>query len=520
MQSVKKFIEDENGMPVPYVDNGNGVLVPALWAPYPGSQEIFLALPCIGSDAITEACAGGGKGSGKTNALLMDFAQHCLQRYDAAWKGLIVRRHLKQLEELIHISHQLFPRAFPGQVEFNWVSRTWKWTTGETLRMAHFYDEAQYQDFHGLAYPAIYIDEATMYPNDGVLRYLLTILRSTAANMPRKLRMSTNPSGPGHNWVYMRYRLPLPGFPHQLVGPLIDDAKDERGNLEPKRRYIHFPVEQNLLLMHNDPDYITRVCAGATSEAQYRAYRYGDWSIVAGGMFDDIWSKCREHCVVPRFQNDRVPEGWKIHRAHDPGSAKPASFGWYAESDGTPVAFADGRMMNTLRGDIFRWKEWYVWTGKPNEGVKHLSIRDLAEGVREREERWGVLKRVKRGPSDISIFDDNYGFCAADVYDTHGVGFEKAAKGPNSRKEGWQQLRMYLQSTIPPEEGKPREHPGLFIVGDDNPQWLRTVPTLPRQEGDEDDIDTSAEDHIADETRYRLRFSTKPAFSTRRHRLF
>ena len=35
-------------------------------------------------------------------------------------------------------------------------------------------------------------------------------------------------------------------------------------------------------------------------------------------------------------------------------------------------------------------------------------------------------------------------------------------------------------------------------------QFIRTVPVLPRDETDGDDVDTAAEDHVADEKRYRL----------------
>jgi hypothetical protein len=35
-------------------------------------------------------------------------------------------------------------------------------------------------------------------------------------------------------------------------------------------------------------------------------------------------------------------------------------------------------------------------------------------------------------------------------------------------------------------------------------QFIRTVPALPRDEVDMDDVATRAEDHLGDETRYRL----------------
>ena len=55
-----------------------------------------------------------------------------------------------------------------------------------------------------------------------------------------------------------------------------------------------------------------------------------------------------------------------------------------------------------------------------------------------------------------------------------------------------------------PTPGRPREAPGLFVM-EHCDQFTRTVPSLPRDEKDMDDVDTDAEDHIGDETRYRVR---------------
>jgi hypothetical protein len=50
----------------------------------------------------------------------------------------------------------------------------------------------------------------------------------------------------------------------------------------------------------------------------------------------------------------------------------------------------------------------------------------------------------------------------------------------------------------------PREYPGLFVTTDCG-QFLRTVPVLPRDDKNMDDVDTNAEDHVGDETRYIVR---------------
>ena len=45
------------------------------------------------------------------------------------------------------------------------------------------------------------------------------------------------------------------------------------------------------------------------------------------------------------------------------------------------------------------------------------------------------------------------------------------------------------------------ENPGLWVFNTCS-DWIRTVPTLMRDDKNVEDIDTTSEDHIADETRY------------------
>jgi hypothetical protein len=54
------------------------------------------------------------------------------------------------------------------------------------------------------------------------------------------------------------------------------------------------------------------------------------------------------------------------------------------------------------------------------------------------------------------------------------------------------------------------------IVESECPQFLRTVPVLPRDPRYPDKIYDAAENHLADARRYGLRFDLTPAFSTRR----
>lgn len=306
--------------------------------------------------------------------------------------------------------------------------------------------------------------------------------------MPRKYRATTNPYGIGHNWVKLRFRLP------QMRGVVIREPD------EPARVAIHGHLEENRILLAAEPDYINRIRMAARNPSELEAWLYGSWDILAGGMFDDLWD-ARTHIVDPFA----IPRGWRIDRSFDWGSSKPFSVGWWAQSNGdNPVDKWNNPLRNTIRGDLFRIREWYgCRTGGENEGVKMLAS-EIARGILHKEKQWNLKGHVKPGPADTSIWDEQNGMCIATDMRLEGVNWEPADKGPGSRKQGWEQCRKLLSGSSA-EPGLPRENPGIFVFRGACPEFERTFPTLPRDDKDLDDVDTDAEDHIGDETRYRIR---------------
>jgi hypothetical protein len=234
-------------------------------------------------------------------------------------------------------------------------------------------------------------------------------------------------------------------------------------------------------------------------------------------MFGDVWVPTI-HLVRPFT----LPASWALDRSFDWGSSKPFSVGWWAESDGSDFRDADGKWRSSVRGDLFRIREWYGCTQKANEGLKLLAT-DIAKGIVERELLWGLHGKVKSGPADNSIFDVQNGMCIADDMERkvrmddgteyRGISWERANKSPGSRKTGWEQMRKMFKDALPNKDGRPREYPGLFAFDTHNPHRVRCVPVLPRSEKDMDDVDTDAEDHNGDETRYRVRESGQAARS-------
>jgi len=76
--------------------------VQVVWQPQPGPQTAFLECP------VFEVFYGGARGGGKTEASIGDWLQHS-STYGEHAIGIFVRRKLKQLEEVIARTHQIFP---------------------------------------------------------------------------------------------------------------------------------------------------------------------------------------------------------------------------------------------------------------------------------------------------------------------------------------------------------------------------------------------------------------------------
>jgi hypothetical protein len=73
-----------------------------IWYPLKGSQTAFMQCPGL------EALFHGTRGPGKTDSLLMAFAQHVGKGYGAAWRGVIFRQTYPQLADVQAKSEKWF----------------------------------------------------------------------------------------------------------------------------------------------------------------------------------------------------------------------------------------------------------------------------------------------------------------------------------------------------------------------------------------------------------------------------
>lgn len=459
------------------------------WAPQPGSQERFMSCP------IFECLLEGTRGGGKTDALLMDFAQFIGKGYGADWKGVLFREEYPNLEDVINKSKKWFSKIFPGAV-YNEGKHVWKFPDGEMLYFRHAKRPGDYWKYHGHEYPWIGWEELTNWPTDELYLSMMSVCRSSNPNVPRRYRSTCNPYGRGHNWVKMRF------IDLALQGKLIIDQ-----NSKNERVYISSSIYENKFLLENDPHYL-RNLESLTDQNKKKAWLEGSWDIVAGGMFDDVWS--RDVHVIKPFE---IPHTWYIDRCFDWGSAAPFYHALIAMSDGSRIKVD----VDPITGkDIFKYfpkktlfviDEWYGWNGRPNEGIR-LTADEVGRGIAKMDVPW--LQQgynIHPGPADSSIYDTdhnnesiarkiNEGYfgknTARDI-------FVHADKSPGSRKKRWELMRtLFKASTV-----VPMENPGLYVFNTCK-QFVRTIPTLPRDERDPEDIDTTTEDHIADAIGYRV----------------
>jgi hypothetical protein len=446
------------------------------WAPQPGSQTYFVTSP------IFETLYEGTRGPGKTNALLIDFCQHVGQGHGKAWRGILFRQSYPALADVVTKSQEWIPKAFPA-ARYNESSHTWKFADGEELLLRYMDRLSDYDAYHGHEYPWIGWDELTNWPDLRCYDKMKSCCRSSRAGLPRKYRATANPFGAGHHAVKARFIDAAPrGVP----------VTDEYGN---QRVTLHGHWSENAYLMANDPEYVARLQQATQDDPdQAAAWLDGNWDVAAGTFFGGVWS--RQHHVLAPFT---IPASWRVDRAFDWGSSRPFSVGWWAESDGTHAVMADGTTRNFARGSLFRVGEWYgCKPGKPNVGLE-MDGADIAKGILERQKARWPGRVILAGPADSSIYDVQDGHCIGDSFRKAGVNWQHANKGPGSRKNGWQLMRDRFGAA----KRKPLEEPGLYVFATCL-DFIRTVPMMPRDEIKPDDVDSKCEDHIGDETRYRV----------------
>jgi hypothetical protein len=441
----------------------------------------------------TEILYGGAAGGGKSHLLRVAMIAWCV-----AIQGLQCYLFRRTYPELIS-SHLEGPGSFleilapwieHGYAKVNISSLDIQFPANRSaIHLRHCQYETDLPKYQSAEIHALGLDEVTHF-TERMYRFLRSRVRLGSLAIPEVYRgrfprviVASNPGGIGHNWVKASWIDPKP------AGEVWRAPIAEGGML---RQFIAARLEDNPTLVENDPDYAAKL-SGLGSAELVRAMLEGDWNIVAGGALDDVWNPVR-HVVSP-FP---IPADWSVDRSFDWGSSKPFSVGWWAESNGEEVEIPGRGKVSFARGTLFRIAELYGWNGRPNEGCRKIAT-EVARDILVAEKAMGLAGRVAPGPADSSIFAVENGTSIADDMARVGVQWIPAEKGPGSRKNGLERVRKFLKASL----SSPMEEPGLLFFATCR-HAIRTLPTLPRDVRQVDDVDSDAEDHVFDETRYRV----------------
>lgn len=311
-------------------------------------------------------------------------------------------------------------------------------------------------------------------------------------SLPKRIRATTNPYGKGHSWV-KKYFISA-----------ADDLVIVKNNAGQERVWINSKLSENKKLIEADPQYVNTL-SSIKDPNKRKAWFEGSWDIVSGGIIGDLWDS-KTHVIEP-FE---IPKKWRIDRAFDWGTTSPFTVGWFAESDGSEVEIAPGKVRYFPKGSIILIHEWYGWTGEENTGL-NLPAAEVAKKIMQIEKEYSLLKdrSVLPGPADNSIFNNT------DAETTiasrmqrlmfgktpqQGVTWKRSNKSPGSRISGLTIFRDMVAESLKPNP----EEACFYVFNTCREGFLRTVPNMQRDDKNPDDAYGGGEDHSWDMVRYRV----------------
>ena len=428
---------------------------------------------------------GGGRGGGKTHLLAALFLRHCEQHgHDA--RCLVVRKSFPGLQDIETEFLSFFRAVYGSALRFDGQKHRFTLPGGGTIQLDQLEREPDFSKYQGKSFSHIAVDEAGQYASPVLVDRLRSSLRAPVG-VPVRFIVLGNPGGVGHHWLVRRYAQQTPWKPYVCNATGAD--------------YV------SIASTHRDNPFIDRgkyarnlLAACATDPELGHAWLNGDWSVLRGAYFSNVIDECRvmiepwpslpsSRPVYRGGDHMQMRSDWRrIFLAHDFGVAAPSVTYLCAESPG--IEGPDGKFYprNSI---ILIGEEATVHPDDDNAGLG-LTVPDQASRILNLCERWGAYPN---GVADDAIFNrtGSQSGSIADEFRRAGVHFTRAKKG--GRISGWQKMRRLLA-----DAGKP-DVPGLYVSRSCR-YWWQTVPSLPRDPRNPDDVDSTAPDHAADACRY------------------
>ncbi len=416
-----------------------------IFQPNDGPQTQFLAA------VEQEVFYGGARGGGKSYAMLVDPLRYCHKQHHRA---LLLRRSMPELRDLISHSQRLYTRAFPG-AKWREQEKEWRFPSGARIEFGYAENLTDVLRYQGQSYTWIGIDELPQYPTPDIYNFLRSSLRSVDPEVPVFIRATGNPGNVGSTWV--KNMFVDPATPNT---PFTMDIETPVGMKSITRRFIPAKLQDNPYLMQTD-DYM--IMLSSLPDIQKKQFLEGDWEAFEGSAFPEF---NRAVHVIEPFE---IPNNWVRFRSADWGYSSPACCLWFA------IDFDNY---------LYVYRELYTQKVTADIFARQVLQQEYGEYM-----KYGVLDSstwAKRGDVGPSI---------AETMIQEGCKWRPSDRSPRSRINGKLEVhkRLYVDPDI--------QYPGMFIFSNCT-NLIRTLPLLPTDKNNPEDVDTHAEDHAYDALRY------------------
>lgn len=425
--------------------------------PNAGPQTEFLAAN------EQEVLYGGAAGGGKSFSMVADPVRYF---NNPKFRGLLLRRSTEELRELIAISKELYPQ-FDKRMRWKERDSTWVAPSGATLWMSYLDRDDDAIRYQGQSYAWIGFDELTQWSSAYPWNYLRSRNRTTKdSGLPTFMRATSNPGGPGHNWVKEMFVDPAPPntafWATDHNGKVITFPRGHSREGEPlfKRRFIPAKLYDNPYIAE-DGMYEANLLS--LPEHQRRQLLDGDWSVAEGAAFNEF--RTDVHVIEPYL----IPKDWVKFRAGDYGYGSYSAVLWFAVHPS---------------GQLVVYRELYV---------SKVTAVDLADMIldleREDKIRYGVLdSSVWRRTGDT-------GPSLAEQMIMRGCRWRPSDRSKGSRVAGKNEIHRLLK--VDDFTGEPN-----IVFFNTCRNLIKQLPSIPIDKRNPEDVDTKSEDHLYDALRY------------------
>lgn len=398
---------------------------------------------------------GGARGGGKSWALRKKAVMLAL-RYDGI-KMLLLRRTYPDLQEN-HIN--TLQTELGGFAKYIDKRKVFLFPNGSSLKLGYCASESDVLQYQGQEYDIIFIDEATQF-TEYQFETLTACMRG-ANSFPKRMYLTCNPGGVGHQWVKRR-------FVSRKYKPS-----------ERSEDYLFIPatVFDNKVLMEHDPGYVDML--NNLSDGLRQAWRDGNWDMLAGQYFPEF---DRSVHVVEPFE---IPVHWRRYRAIDYGLDCLACVWTAIDDEGNYIIYREyaepDKIISIGAADILR-----------------LSMDESVEYTVAPGDLWARSQESAKSKADL--------FCGAGL---------PLIKGSNNREAGWLALKDLLQV----QEGGGGERQSRLKIFSNCTELIECLPALQTDPKRPTDCMTEPHEitHLPDALRYFCLQYTIPSSKPKRQK--